>query len=189
VTEKELLADCLRRFNGANLDYFITGSMASNYWGIPRSTHDIDVVLQFGVNDVGRVVACLRPEIYVDEAMVRSALRPPYQFNAIDTRSSLKIDFWTAPRSAFESEMFKRRLQTTLFGEAAWIATKEDVILHKLYWMKMSPSDRQMDDVVGIMRVQSNFLDLDYLRVWAAQLEVSDLLEKLLSGDIPPKRT
>src|SRR5687767_13902784 len=49
---RQLLADCLRRFNGASLDYFITGSMASNYWGIQRSTHDIDVLLQFGVKDV-----------------------------------------------------------------------------------------------------------------------------------------
>jgi len=77
----------------------------------------------------------------------------------------------------------------TLFGEVAWIASKKDVILHKLYWMKMSPSDRQMDDVIGIMRVQGDSLDLGYLRLWAARLEVSDLLEKLLSGEVPPKRT
>jgi len=77
----------------------------------------------------------------------------------------------------------------TLFGEVAWIASKKDVILHKLYWMKMSPSDRQMDDVIGIMRVQGDSLDLGYLRLWAARLEVSDLLEKLLSGEVQPKRT
>jgi hypothetical protein len=120
VTEQQLLVDCLRRSNKAGLDYFITGSMASNYWGVPRSTHDIDVVLQFGVNDINRVVACLRPEIYVDEDMVRSALRPPYQFNAIDTRSTLKIDFWTAHRSQFESEIskdaFKRRCSGNQLG-------------------------------------------------------------------------
>lgn len=187
--EQDLLVDCLRRFNEAGLEYFITGSMASNYWGIPRSTHDIDVVIEFGVQDIQRIVDCLQPEIYVDEAMVRSALRAPFQFNAIDTRSSLKIDFWTAHRSAFESEMFRRRLRVTVFGETAWIATKEDVILHKLYWMRMSPSDRQKDDVFGILRVQKDSLDWAFLRKWAAVLEVDEVLEQFASGKIRSKNT
>ena len=188
MTEQELLVDCLRRFNRAGLGYFITGSMASNYWGIPRSTHDIDVVLEFGVRDIQRIVDCLQPEIHVDEAMVRSALRAPFQFNAIDTRSSLKIDFWTAHRSAFETEMFKRRLPVTIFGEKAWIATKEDVVLHKLHWMKMSPSDRQKDDVCGILLVQNDSLNWAFLRRWASVLEV-ELLEHFASGKVRPKGT
>jgi hypothetical protein len=41
MTENELLQDCLRRLNASGLPYFVTGSMASNYWGVPRSTHDL----------------------------------------------------------------------------------------------------------------------------------------------------
>jgi hypothetical protein len=37
MTEQELLIDCLRRLNQAEITYMVTGSMASNYWGIPRS--------------------------------------------------------------------------------------------------------------------------------------------------------
>jgi hypothetical protein len=38
MTERELLVDCLRRLNGVAITYYLTGSMASNYWGIPRTT-------------------------------------------------------------------------------------------------------------------------------------------------------
>jgi hypothetical protein len=46
MTEQELLVDSLRRLNGAAITYYLTGSMASNYWGIPRTTHDLDFVIQ-----------------------------------------------------------------------------------------------------------------------------------------------
>jgi hypothetical protein len=44
MTEQELLADTLRRLNQAGIAYMLTGSMASNFWGIPRTTHDLDFV-------------------------------------------------------------------------------------------------------------------------------------------------
>ena len=42
MTEQELLVDCLGRLNRVGITYYLTGSMASNYWGIPRTTHDLD---------------------------------------------------------------------------------------------------------------------------------------------------
>ena len=49
MNERELLVDCLRRLNRTSVTYYLTGSMASNYWGIPRTTHDLDFAI-FGPN-------------------------------------------------------------------------------------------------------------------------------------------
>ena len=46
MNERELLVDCLRRLYRSGITYYLTGSMASNYWGIPRTTHDLDFVVQ-----------------------------------------------------------------------------------------------------------------------------------------------
>ena len=46
MTEQELLVDCLVRLNRVGVKYMLTGSMASNAWGIPRTTHDLDFVIQ-----------------------------------------------------------------------------------------------------------------------------------------------
>jgi hypothetical protein len=52
MNEQELLADCLRRLNRSGVTYYLTGSMAGNYWGIPRTTHDLDFVIQLPASAV-----------------------------------------------------------------------------------------------------------------------------------------
>jgi hypothetical protein len=53
-------------------------------------------------------------------------------------------------------------------GELVWLATAEDVLQHKLHWNKLTPSERQLGDVAGVVTVQQGQLAGDYLRKWAA---------------------
>ncbi len=189
MNERELLVDCLRRLNRTGVTYYLTGSMASNYWGIPRTTHDLDFVVQLPLPAMTRIVEEFSGDFYLDESAVRAVYQPPHQFNAIDTRSALKVDFWLVRPEPFDLEMLRRRVRVTLFGEPAWISTAEDVVLHKLVWDRVSPSDRQLGDAAGIVAVQADALDKNYMRQWAQELKVTSGLERLLSGEIRPKNT
>ena len=189
MTEQELLVDCLRRLHSAGVTYMLTGSMASNLWGIPRSTHDLDFVIQLPPSEIPKFVEAFRGDFYLDEAAVRAAYQPPHQFNIIDQRSALKADFWLLRPVPFEQEMFSRRVKERAFGEDCWVASPEDVILHKLYWDRITPSERQRGDAAGVFAVQRGRLDETYLRRWAAELRVSASLEDVLSGKIAPKTT
>ncbi len=189
MTEQELLLDCLRRLSGASISYMLSGSMASNAWGIPRTTHDLDFVVQLPPSQIPAMVAAFTNDYYIDEQAVRVAYKPPYQFNAIHVPSALKVDFWVLHGAAFEQEMFRRRVENQWFGQPLWLATAEDVILHKLYWNRLTPSDRQLADVAGVVAVQKGRLDERYLRHWAVELNVLDTLEQALSGKLTPKST
>ena len=189
MNERDLLVDCLLRLNRIGVTYYLTGSMASNYWGIPRTTHDLDFVVQLPASVVPRIVQEFSGDFYIEESAVRAAFQPPHQFNAIDARSALKVDFWLPKPEPFDREMLRRRAQVTLFGEPAWISTAEDVILHKLVWNRISPSDRQLGDAAGVVAVQADALDKDYLKQWARELGLGGELERLLSGGIRPKNT
>ena len=189
MTERELLVDCLRRLNGAGLAYLLTGSMASNFWGIPRTTHDLDFVIHLPPAAVPRLLQAFRGGFFLDELAVRAAFKPPFQFNAIDERSALKVDFWLMKPEAFDQELFSRRKKVVVFGETAWIATAEDVILHKLFWNRLTPSERQLGDAAGVVAVQGEVLDKHYLCRWANEMGVLAELEKLLCGEIKPKQT
>ena len=122
----------------------LTGSMARNAWGIPRTTHDLDFVVQVPPSQIAIFAKVFTEDYFIDEAAIRAAYQAPYQFNAIHVPSASKIDFWMLRPVAFEREMFVRKLRHEIFGETAWIATPEDVILHKLYWNQITPSDRQL---------------------------------------------
>lgn len=188
-TERELLIDCLLRLNGTGVPYMLVGSMASNYWGIPRTTHDLDFVLVLQRADIDPFAAAFRDGYFLQTESIRGAFVHPCQFNVIDEQSALKIDFWLLRDDAFERAAFSRRLHAMVFDTPAWITTAEDVILHKLYWNKLSPSDRQLHDAAGVFAVQADSLDADYLRQWAATMEVESELNDLFSGKTKPKST
>jgi hypothetical protein len=188
-TERELLVDCLERLNRLGVRYMLVGSMASNYWGIPRTTHDLDFVLVLRPADVDSLAAAFGEGFFIQIESIRRAFAPPFQFNAIDEQSALKVDFWLLKSDAFEQTAFERRRQVSLFGTPAWIMSAEDVILHKLYWQTISPSDRQLQDAAGVYAVQGGALDVAYLRHWAPILHVNDHVAALLSGLLRPKTT
>jgi hypothetical protein len=160
----------------------LVGSMAGNYWGVPRSTHDIDFVIEYEAEHVSKLVEAFQDDFFIQEISVESALRPPHQFNALDNRSALKVDFFRVAGDEYEFERFRRRRRVTLFDQPAWIAAPEDVLLHKLRWHEISPSDRQITDARGIFLVSGDDLDRDYMNHWAEQIGVTDLLRSVLDG-------
>jgi hypothetical protein len=178
MTEQELLKDCLVRLNQSRIHYMLVGSMAGNFWGIPRSTHDIDFVIEYEANDVSRIVRLFEDDFFIQQTSVQLALDPPYQFNALDNRSALKVDFFRLAGDDYELERFKRKRQVRLLDIDAFIAAPEDIVLHKLRWYSISPSDRQLTDVAGIISVSGDAMDDEYLALWAKKIKVVELLER-----------
>jgi hypothetical protein len=79
MTEQELLVDCLQRLNQVGAAYMLTGSMASNYWGIPRTTHDLDFVLQLPRQSVPALQSAFSDSFLLQETAIESAYGPPYE--------------------------------------------------------------------------------------------------------------
>lgn len=101
-------------------------------------------------------------------------------FNVVDFDEGWKADFIIRKDRPFSVEEFGRRQVRTHLGGSLPIASAEDVILAKLEWDRISPSDRQVHDAVNVATVQWSTLDQDYLRRWAPVLGVADKLEELL---------
>jgi hypothetical protein len=72
-------------------------------------------------------------------------------------------------------------VRTTQFGGEIDVpaASAEDTILARLQWCRLGGevSERQWR---GVVEVQKDRLELGYLKRWAAHLEVSDLLARVL---------
>ena len=72
-----------RTFDALGIPYLIGGSVATSFHGELRTTQDIDFAAQFREDQIVPFVEELQQEFYVDEEMIRSALRYHSSFNVI----------------------------------------------------------------------------------------------------------
>ncbi len=182
VVPDELPA-ALRALEATGIAYVISGSLASTTWGRPRATYDADIVIDLRGGDVEKLLAALPPPAwYLDRDTILAALQSGGEFNAIHGASGTKLDFWPKQRRPADLQRFLRRRRETLAGVTCWVLSPEDTLLAKLEWLRAAPSERQQADVAGIIAVRGPRLDAAYLRDWAEQLGVRDLLDKALAG-------
>jgi hypothetical protein len=169
----------------AGVAFMLTGSFASAYHGSPRSTQDIDLVIEATPAQLRMFVASLPgSQYYVDLDAALEAQNRQSMFNVIDLESGWKIDLIIRKNRGFSEEEFARRKRATVQQVSLFVATAEDVILAKLEWAKLAQSQRQIEDAAGIMKIQGDSLDRHYLEKWAGPLGLTNELNqaRVLAG-------
>ncbi|HET7711446.1 MAG TPA: nucleotidyl transferase AbiEii/AbiGii toxin family protein [Thermoanaerobaculia bacterium] len=173
---------------GAILDelgirYVVGGSVAASVYGEPRSTLDLDLMIEADESRIAQLIAKLRPEFYVDADAALEALRRRSTFNAIHFETSMKIDFFIPEDEPFPATQLDRR-RTIAFPGGAQVAfyAPEDLIVRKLLWYQRGAeqSERQWRDVVGILTISWERIDFDYLRRAANERSIADLLTRAI---------
>jgi hypothetical protein len=179
-----------RAFDALGIVHTIGGSIASSIAGEPRSTLDIDVVAALGESDVRPLVAALSADFYVDDQALQRAVRERSSANVIHQATQLKVDIFVAGGTPLDEQQLRRRQAVEVAeGRTLHVHPPEDILLQKLRWYRKggAASDRQWRDILGIIRVQAQQLDRDYLQLNAPVLDVADLLARALSeaaGDV-----
>jgi hypothetical protein len=186
--------------DAAAIQYLVVGSVAAVVHGEYRMTRDIDVVLNLAPGDVRVLIAGLEADFTFLASDISDALRripvarddaaQRASFCAYDKTTGFQIDVYLSSGRPFEVAQFQRAQVIDIPGEPGGtlrVSSAEDTVLAKLEWYKLAPSDRQWRDVQAILHVQADTLDMAYLKQWAAQLELADLLEWALHGQQPPQ--
>jgi hypothetical protein len=181
----DILLQVAQALDRLQVPYLVIGSVASSLQGFSRATADADILADLHLEHVAPFFAALKDEYYVDDQAMRRAISLGRSFNAIHFDTLFKVDIYIPQADEFSRQQLDRRRRTMLLpGEAGavYIASPEDTILAKLRWHRLGGdvSERQLSDVLGVLRVQRERLDLKYLREWAERLSVRDLLEQLL---------
>ncbi len=175
----DTLGDIVAGLERAGIPYMVAGSVASTHHSEPRTTQNIDIVLDPERSALDAFLDALdRNQYYVGDAT--SAFDERGQFNVIDINSGWKVDLIMRRDRPFSLTELGRRQRVEIEGLWVQVASPEDTILAKLEWAAMSGSERQSRDVQGIVDAMGAELDLSYLRHWAGELGVVDPLEELI---------
>ncbi len=183
----EALSAVLTAIEDLGLRYHLGGSYSSTIHGVPRQTLDADIVVDLPASLVSSLAERLRSRFYVDEERMRHAVERKTSVNAIDLTSGFKIDLFIKGDGEFDELELRRSVMAELpepGGRRVPVKSAEDIVLRKLQWFKEGGevSDRQWNDVLGILRVQGDRLDAAYLDTWAVDLGVEELLARVRTG-------
>jgi len=173
VNHVELLNRMVAALKAEGIPYMLTGSLASSIYGEPRSTNDIDLVIDPSPDALDRLVGRLQREgLYVDLEAARTALRDRGQFNAIALDA--KVDFIIRKAGPHSTLAFERRQRVQDPDMDVDVVSPEDLILSKLQWAIETGSDRQFRDVAGVVALVDK-LDRTYIELWAGRLGILDV--------------
>ena len=165
--------------NRLNLPYMLTGAFAVTYYGEPRTTHDLDIVVLLAPADIARVKAALEPAFSVDVESIKAAMREGSAFNAIHEETGFKVDFWMLKGGEYDQTAFARRVRVNLLGAEMFLPSPEDVIVTKLEWYRLSDVDKHYFDAQGVAAVQKDQLDTAYIIRWCGAKSLSDLWRRI----------
>jgi hypothetical protein len=176
-----MLQFLVERLDRVGIPHMVTGSVASSYHGEPRATYDIDVVIQADLEQIDALVHALGPDCYVSVSAAREAVRQRTMFNVVHHSTGIKADLIICKARPFSVTEFERRRPAVISGVPTFVVTAEDCILSKLEWSKLGESERQYRDAWKIASVHGlSVLDIEYLQDYASELQVDELLTRLL---------
>lgn len=168
-------------FRRLGIRYFVTGSLASSARGAFRATNDLDVVATLGRGQIEPLVAELAGEFIADLDQAIACLEGGTGFNLIHRVTYLKVDVFPCV-TAFDREATRRATELVLPGgrQPLRVASTEDILLAKMRWYRLGgeTSEVQRRDIEGLVTLNREDLDRNYLERWAGELDVADLVAR-----------
>lgn len=175
--ELEVLKIVTQRLNEAEIPYIISGSIAANYYTVPRMTRDIDIVIELKEDAIDTFVALFEGDFYVNREMIVNEVARLGIFNLIHNRYVIKIDFIIKKSSAYQNAEFSNRKEVLIDQCPMWMVSAEDLVISKLLWAKESHSEMQLKDVANLMETVDN-LDLEYIDNWIRDLGLEQIYKE-----------
>lgn len=164
----ELLTTFIAPLEKSKIPYFVTGSIASIFYGEPRLTHDVDVVIHLSQKDIPLFCSFFPLAHYYcppEEILQIEMKRRPYgHFNLIHHESGLKADIYPDAEDALHQWAFLNRKRVVL-GEnlALWLAPAEYVIIRKLEYFRDGGSQKHLEDIKKMLPQVQTDLKIDFL--------------------------
>ena len=182
MEQSDLLRFVVSVLERLSLRYFVTGSTVTIFYGEPRFTNDIDIVVDLPADAVAEFCRQFpEDEFYVSTDAARAAVGRHGIFNVIQPGTGLKVDVIVPEPSEFNRSRFvrARRVRAGEDWDASF-SSPEDAILKKMEFHRGGGSDKHLRDIASVLRTSGDEIDTAYIDRWAATLSVTEVWSAIL---------
>jgi hypothetical protein len=159
--------------------YMLVGSFSSNLFGVPRSTKDLDIVVELGAQSIHDVTLHLDARFRLQPQMAFESVTGTAR-HIIDVQGTqFKIEIFRLSGDAHDQARFGRRIQYPWAGRMVWVPTPEDVIVVKLRWLAGLRRSKDFEDSLQVATIRRDSLDWGYLEHWCNEHGTREILEEL----------
>ena len=177
MEQSDLLRFVVSVIETLGLRYFVTGSTVTIFYGEPRFTNDIDIVIDLPDNRVAEFCRQFPDDdFYVNEPAAHDAVRSKSQFNIIHPTSGLKVDVIVPVSTPFNQSRFSRvRTVHAAADFDACFASPEDAIIKKLEYYSEGGPEKHLRDIAGVLKTSAEEIDTAYIARWAKEMGLDDV--------------
>jgi hypothetical protein len=179
MTTEELVRSVLASLNEQQADYMIVGSLATNFYCVPRSTQDVDIVVHSQLVSVARTLRDQVPTLSLDPQIQFESVTATQKALLRDAQRDFDIELFGLSSDDHDQQHFARRVRAEILGVPAWIATAEDMIVTKLRWCRHAGREKDVADARNLISVQGALLDWPYIEKWCERHGTREILDRL----------
>ena len=166
--------------------YMLVGSFSSNFYGIPRATHDADFVAQLREGQIRAIAEKLGPTFRLDPQMSFETVTGTTRYTLRLADTPFEVELFSLSDDDHDRQRFLRRRRVSLRGRETFLPTAEDVIITKLRWSRGGARAKDVDDTRNVIAVQGARIDWDYVASWCDRHGTREILDSLRSS-LPPE--
>ena len=164
--------------NDAKIDYMFTGALAASYYGIPRTTLDVDILIKFTPKGVKFLVAQLKKAgLSVSRRKVELAFKSGYKVVTLeDEKAPFTVDIILS-----DKKLEKKKGE--ILGMPTYYQTAEALILAKLRMIKATiKEEKALKDRADVRAILRHIrVNLKALKKKAKEEKTISILEELLT--------
>jgi hypothetical protein len=179
VNSDEATAAVIDALDALHVPYMVVGSFSTNFYGIPRSTHDADFVVQLGPGMISVLAKHLGPSFRLEPQMSFETVTATSRYLLQVVNSPFPIELFLLSDDAHDVERFARRRRERIGDRDAFLPTVEDVIITKLRWSRFGRRRKDIEDVEDVITVQRDHIDWGYVVSWCDRHGTRELLESV----------
>ena len=159
---EKLIKKVARQLDKAKIPYMIIGGQAVLLYGRPRLTRDIDITLGIDTDQfelIGNI--CKKLKLKTLPKIPEDFAKNTKVFPVAETKLKIRVDFIFS-FTPYEEQAIKRAKKVIVSGYPARFASREDVIIHKMF------AGRAIDeeDIKSILLKSRKSINFAYVKKW-----------------------